>query len=76
MIFQEKSFSYYILLTDQISFLIAFGFWDIGQYVYYNSCEPGCDLINFEISLIALIKSFFYMTKINILSTRIGFEEK
>ena len=26
-------------------------------------CEPGCDVINFEINLIFLIKSFSYMTK-------------
>ena len=25
-------------------------------------CEPGCDVINFEIKLIFLIKSFFYST--------------
>ena len=26
-------------------------------------CFPGCDLINFEINLIFLIKQFFYRTK-------------
>ena len=26
-------------------------------------CFPGCDVINFEINLIFLIKSFFYMTE-------------
>ena len=26
-------------------------------------CFPGCDIINFEINLIFLIKSFFYMTE-------------
>ena len=26
-------------------------------------CFPGCDVVNFEINLIFLIKIFFYMTK-------------
>ena len=26
-------------------------------------CKPGCDVINFKINLIFLIKPFFYMTK-------------
>ena len=26
-------------------------------------CIPGCDVINFEINLVFLIKPFFYMTK-------------
>ena len=28
-----------------------------------NVGEPGCDVINFEINVIVLIKSFFYMNK-------------
>ena len=28
-----------------------------------NLCQPGCDVINFEINLIFLIKLFFYMNK-------------
>ena len=34
--FQEKSFSCYILLPDQIHYLIAFAFRDIRQYEYCN----------------------------------------
>ena len=41
--------------------------------------ESGCDVKNFEINLIFLIKSFFYMTKIqdknlNILKTKTAFK--
>ena len=36
MIFKEKCFSHYILLTDQISCLITFASCDIWQYVYSN----------------------------------------
>ena len=44
-------------------------------------CFPGCDVINFEISLIFLIKPFFYMTKysrqnLNILKTKKAFQVK
>ena len=42
--------------------LIAFTSWDIGQYVYCN-CLSVCDVINFEINLLFLIKLFFNMTK-------------
>ena len=28
-------------------------------------CFPGCDIINFEINLIFLIKLFFYLTKMS-----------
>ena len=48
-------------------------FYELTQFccviVYYNCmciaivCLPGCDVINFEINLIFLIKQFFYMTK-------------
>ena len=30
---------------------------------HFIVCFPGCDVINFEINLIFLIKPFFYMTK-------------
>ena len=36
LIFQEKCLSCYILLTDQISYLIAITSRNIGQYVYYD----------------------------------------
>ena len=51
--FHEKCFSCYILLTDEIT-LIVFTSWDIGQYVYWIVCFPGCDVINFEINLFNL----------------------
>ena len=55
------------LLTDQISLsdcLYCLRFWDIPDILCITSvCLPGCDVINFEINLIFLIKSFFYMTK-------------
>ena len=42
--------------------LIAFTSWDIGQYMYCN-CLLCCDVVNFEINLIFLIKPFSYMNK-------------
>ena len=36
IIFEEKYFSCYILLNDQISFLVAFTSCDIGKYAYCN----------------------------------------
>ena len=46
-----------------------------------NACQPGCDVIKFEIDLIFLIKTFCYMTKksrqkLNILKTKRAFEVK
>ena len=60
MIFQERCFSCYILLTDQNSMPGCFYFLtDIGD----KGCNctaivnfPDCDVINFEINLIFLIK--------------------
>ena len=80
IIFQEKSFSCYILLTDQMS-LSAFTSWDIGHYEYCNQCCTVCDVINFEINLSFLIEPFFYITKnkdknINISRTKIVFNMK
>ena len=63
MIFEEKYFAGYILLTGQISLSGCFYFWDIGQYVFVIVCYSCCDVITFEINLIFLIKSFFYITK-------------
>ena len=63
MIFQEKCFSYYILLTDQISlsdYLYFLKYWAMSVLRLF--CFPGCDVINFEINLIFLIKPFFYVT--------------
>ena len=58
---QEKCLSCYILLTDQILLPLLMEILD-------NICItivsfPGCDVILFEINLIILIKSFFYMTE-------------
>ena len=35
----------------------------LGNRSFAIVCFPGCDVINFEINLISLIKPFFYMTK-------------
>ena len=51
MIFQEKCFSCYILLTDQISLsdcLLEL----LGKLPTANACFSGCDVINFVINLI------------------------
>ena len=42
------------------------------------ACQPGCDVINFEINLVFLTKLFYYMTKckdknLNILRTKRAF---
>ena len=43
------------------------------------ACQPGCDVINFEINLVFLTKLFYYMTKckdknLNILRTKRAFK--
>ena len=53
VIFQEKCFSCYILLTDQTSLSDCLKFWIV---------LAGCDVIK-EISLIFLNKPIWYMTK-------------
>ena len=67
-VFQEKYFSCYTLLTDQISNFIIWLL--LLLEILGNMCIaivyfPGCDVINFEISLIFLFKPLFYMTKIS-----------
>ena len=62
MIFQVKCFSFYILLTDQV--LLS----DFTSYILGNMCIAvyyfqGCDVINFEINRIFLMKPFFCKTK-------------
>ena len=42
--------------------LIAFTFWDIVWYVYCT-CFPVDDVLNFEVNLSFLAKSFSYMKK-------------
>ena len=79
-IFQEKYFSCSINWPN-------FNVWlPLLLEILGNMCiamAPGCDIINFEINLIFLIKLFFYMNKnsrkkLNILRTKIAFkvEEK
>ena len=64
MIFQEKYFSCYILLSDQISLSDRLLFVEILINICIALvCEPSCDVTNFEINLIFLIKPFFYITK-------------
>ena len=41
----------------------AFTSWDIMQYVYCNCLRPGCDVINFKINLVFLIKTFFLLNQ-------------
>ena len=61
MIFQEKRFSWQILLTDQISLSLLLEI--LGKMCIVIVCFPDCDAINFEIILSFLIKPFSYMTK-------------
>ena len=58
IIFEEKYFSGYILLTDQISLsgcLYFVRYWAICVVIV---CQPGCGVINFEINLVFLTKPF------------------
>ena len=49
------------LLTDQISLPLLLKI--LVNLCIASVCESGCDVINFEINLIFLIKPFFYMKK-------------
>ena len=52
MIFQENYFSYYILLTDQISLSDYLYFWEIlGNMYIVIICFPVYDIINLEMTL-------------------------
>ena len=57
----EKNFSLYILLIDQISLSLCFYFSRYGCIAIV--CFRVCDFINIEINPIFLIKQFFYMPK-------------
>ena len=64
MIFQVERLSCHILLTDEISlsdYLYVLRYY--GNMYIAIVCFPGCDAINFEINLVSLIKTFFYMVK-------------
>ena len=65
MIFLEECFSCYIILTDQISLSDCLYFLGniLDNMCIAVVCFPGCEVINFEINLIFLIKPFFYMAK-------------
>ena len=82
--FSRKMFSCNILLTDQFSLsdcLYFLTYW--GNLFIPIVCFPCCDVINFEINLIFLIKPFFFRTKtwpklqdkiLNILRTKRAFK--
>ena len=58
--FQEKCFHVVFYLLTKFHCVVVFTSWDIGKYVF---CCPVCDVINFEINLSFLIKSFSYIMK-------------
>ena len=62
MIFEEKHFSCYSLLTDQMS-LSGCLFWDIGQHVYCNCLLTRSWRHNFDLKISFYSSRFFYMTK-------------
>ena len=63
MIFEEKYFSRYFLLTDQISLPDCRYFLRQGNMYIVIVCFAVNDAINFEMYLSFLIKQFFYITK-------------
>ena len=78
MIFREKYFSCYFLLTDQNSLPLLL---EILVSVCIEKFFPCFDVIIFENKLIFLIKSFYYMTKksrqnLNILRPKRAFKLK
>ena len=62
MIFEEKYFSCYSLLTDQMS-LSGCLFWDIGQHMYCNCLLTRSWRHNFDLKISFYSSRFFYMTK-------------
>ena len=83
MIFEEKYISSYILLTNQILLIICLPLLReiLGNMCIVIVCEPGCDVVNFEVTLTFLIKQIFLRdqkvkTKINILRTKKAFKTK
>ena len=61
MVFEEKYFSRYILLIDQILFIVWLPLLCeiLGNTCIAIVCKPGCDVIKFEVNLIFQIKLFF-----------------
>ena len=79
MIFQEKCFSGYMLLTDQIPLSDYLEI--LGNMCIAIVCFPDCDVISFEINVIFLIKPFLTWPKrqdknVNILATKRAFKVK
>ena len=79
MIFQEKCFSCYILLTDQIllsDYLYFSRYWAI--CVLQLFCYPGCEVITFESKPLFLIKPLLYDQKVKTKNLRaeLAFEVK
>ena len=52
-----------IFSKHQCSFRKSFNAEILGNVCIAIVCFPGCDVINFEMNLIFLIKPFFYMTE-------------
>ena len=64
MIFREKYFSCYILLTDQISLPDCVKRLEIlANMCFTIICCPVCDVMNFEINLNFVSKRFFFIIK-------------
>ena len=64
IIFHQKCFSCCILSTDQISlFWLPLLLEILGNMCIAIVCEQGCDVKNFRINLIFLIKPFLYMNR-------------
>ena len=64
MSFEEKYFSDYILVTDQIS-LADFLFLEVfGNVCIVIICCSVCDVINFEINHSFLMKAFFQRVRV------------
>ena len=60
MVFRQKFSSCYIVLTDQISLSGCVSILEILENMCIGIvCYPGCDVMDFEISLIILIEPFF-----------------
>ena len=61
----EKSLSHVIFyLKTKLHCLLGFILYEkLGNMCIAVVCFPGCNVINFEVNLILLIKPFVYMTK-------------
>ena len=73
--FWKKKFSCYILLIDQIS-LSGYLYEILGNMCIAIVCKPGCDVMNSEVNLIFLIKSFFLYNQKVVTKAQISWEWK